>query len=137
MYKNQNIGDRIKTIREKLSLSQSEFALKLGISQSAISSYEKEIRKPPESVLRLIAGTFSVNIDYLRRSEEPMFEELEEYPTFKEQLDGKQLLDKLCTEYGLDSNSKKMLQEYLLLPDHYKQIVNSFLKFIKQIKSHK
>lgn len=37
----ENIGKRIKNVRKNLSLSQTEFASGLNISQSAISAYEK------------------------------------------------------------------------------------------------
>ena len=47
---NDNIGNRIKNVRKILALQQTEFAKEIGISQSTISSYEKNLRNPPVSV---------------------------------------------------------------------------------------
>lgn len=131
MCEENKVGDRIKKIRETLSLSQKDFARQLGISQSAISSYEKKIRTPPETLLRLIAGIYNVNINYLEYNKDPMF--IEEKHEFKIQPDKIQLFDNFCKAYNLDANSVKMLQEYMLLPENHKHIVNEFLKFIKNI----
>lgn len=52
-----NIGDRIRWVRERMGLNQSQFARKLGLSgPSAISKYEKGQRKPLMQHLILISA---------------------------------------------------------------------------------
>lgn len=69
---NDNIGNRIKNVRKVLALQQTEFAKEIGISQSTISSYEKNLRNPPVSVLKQIADIYNINLDYLLNDEEPI-----------------------------------------------------------------
>ena len=53
--------NRLKQIRKKLGCNQNEFAEKLGISVSNISSYEAGRRNPSDAVINLICEKFSVN----------------------------------------------------------------------------
>ena len=54
------MGNKIKKLREKAGMSQTELADKLGLSKSVISAYEKGIRNPSFKVLPLLAETFNV-----------------------------------------------------------------------------
>ena len=54
------MGDKIKDLREKAGMTQTELAEKLGVSKSVISAYEKGIRNPSYKILRLLADTFNV-----------------------------------------------------------------------------
>lgn len=129
MY-DDNIGDRIKKIRKELSLSQKEFAKALGISQSAVSSYEKKQRTPPESLIRLIVGIYNININYLLNNELPIF--ITQDQTFK--VPNKlQVFEDFCRTYNLDYNSQKLLEDLINLPDNHIRIVQEFIKFIKDI----
>ncbi|MBO5020302.1 MAG: helix-turn-helix transcriptional regulator [Clostridia bacterium] len=56
------MGLRIKELREKSGMTQTELAEKLNVSKSLISAYENGIRKPPHTVLQLIAETFGASI---------------------------------------------------------------------------
>lgn len=134
MHTENQTGDRIKNIRESLSLSQVEFANRLGISQSTISCYEKNQRTPPEALIRLIAGIYNVNIKYLLDNEEPMFMDIDQ--AFKLPLDKMQIFENFCQAYELDDNSQKILKDIIALPDNNKHIVQEFLKFIKNINKH-
>ena len=55
-----SMGTKIKDLREKAGMSQTELADKLGLSKSVISAYEKGIRNPSFKVLPLLAQTFNV-----------------------------------------------------------------------------
>lgn len=48
-------GQKLKKIRLKLDMSQTEFALKIGVMQSAISMWESEERKIPPYIKNQIA----------------------------------------------------------------------------------
>ena len=54
------MGTKIKDLREKSGLTQTELANKIGVSKSVISAYEKGIRNPSFKVLPLLAKTFNV-----------------------------------------------------------------------------
>lgn len=54
------MGNKIKNLREKAGMSQTELADKLGLSKSVISAYEKGIRKPSFKVLPLLAKALNV-----------------------------------------------------------------------------
>lgn len=59
------LGDRIKELREDKNLKQDDLADLLGITRSAISSYETNTNTPSVEVLIKIADIFSVSLDYL------------------------------------------------------------------------
>ena len=55
-----SMGTKIKDLREKAGMTQTELAEKLSLSKSVISAYEKGIRNPSFKVLPLIAKIFNV-----------------------------------------------------------------------------
>lgn len=59
------IGERIRLLRTNRKLSQTDLARILGVSRSAISSYENCTRKPDQDTLIGIASCFQVSVDYL------------------------------------------------------------------------
>lgn len=130
---NDNIGNRIKNVRKVLALQQTEFAKEIGISQSTISSYEKNLRNPPVSVLKQIADIYNINLDYLLNDEEPILLN-EKVENLKLPSDKAKFFDEFCKVYNLDECSKKIIQKYLLLPQNQRHIVNKFFKIIKDIK---
>lgn len=67
------IGNRIKSVRECLALTQEEFATRIGISRGALSRLESAQNNPAERTIKLICREFGVNLDYLLHGEEPMF----------------------------------------------------------------
>ena len=58
-------GQRVKQLRQELGLSQRDFAEKIGITASALSSYEKGLKNPSVNVAINIASIFSVSLDWL------------------------------------------------------------------------
>lgn len=76
------VGDRVKTIRKELMLNQTQFAEKIGISQRALSSIERETTNLTERNTREICRVFNVNEQWLRTGEGKMFLE----PSEDEQL---------------------------------------------------
>lgn len=55
-------GERIKELREKSGMTQTELAEKIGVSKSVISAYEKGIRNPSHKILESISDIFGVSI---------------------------------------------------------------------------
>lgn len=60
-----DFGHRLKTLRTHANISQGVLAERLGISKSAISSYENGIILPSYEVLMKTARIFNVSTDYL------------------------------------------------------------------------
>lgn len=52
-------------MRKNAKMTQQELAKELGISQSAVSGYEQDIRFPSASMLLKNAGVFNVSVDNL------------------------------------------------------------------------
>lgn len=62
---NIQVGKRIKELRAAKSMTQADMAQRIGMTTSAVSSYEVSERQPSYDVLVKIAGLFNVTTDYL------------------------------------------------------------------------
>lgn len=60
-----DFGLRLRQLREKQKLSQSQVAKRLGITRAAISSYENNVSLPSVNVLAELALLYRVSTDYL------------------------------------------------------------------------
>lgn len=67
--KNTEVGNRIKSIRDRLGLTQMEFGKILGLCTAAINNYEKG-RIPAGWILIKIAGIGKVSLDWLLTGKE-------------------------------------------------------------------
>ena len=59
------IADRIKTLRERGGMTQSQLARRLGISRSAVNSWEMALSTPSSIYLVELSKIFGVTTDYL------------------------------------------------------------------------
>lgn len=59
------LGSRLKEARRKAGLTQSELGKKVGVSKSAICSYEKETRNPTLDTIYDFVEVLGVPSDYL------------------------------------------------------------------------
>ena len=60
-----NYGERLKQLRLSKDLKQSDLAVILDVSSSAIGSYERCERQPSFELLHKYANLFKVSIDYM------------------------------------------------------------------------
>lgn len=60
-----DVGSRIKELRVSQKITQNDFASRLGVTKSAISSYENGSRSPSYDILIKISRIFKVSTDYL------------------------------------------------------------------------
>lgn len=65
MLANQDLPTRIIDLREKMNMSQTELAKRLGLDKSSMSKIEKGTRKVSSAELDEIADVFGVSADYL------------------------------------------------------------------------
>ena len=63
-------GERIKKLRKSKGVTQRELAARLGISEQAVSKWEKNLSNPSTKNLLQIAKIFGVSITYFYQSEE-------------------------------------------------------------------
>lgn len=66
-------GERIKSVREKLGITQEDFAKKIGTKRNTITNYEANRREPMDATIRSICREFDVNEHWLRTGEGEMF----------------------------------------------------------------
>ncbi len=108
--------NRIKILREKLNLSQKEFALKLGIGLSTLGMIEVGKREILERHINLICKVFNVNEEWLRNGTEPIFIEKDDEP----------LIDLIQKEFDLSPLSKKVVNSYLNLNKQDRTVFERF-----------
>lgn len=60
-----DFGQRLRALRCKESLSQTQLAKRLALTQTVISAYETGLRFPPYPVLLKFCRFFHVTADYL------------------------------------------------------------------------
>lgn len=61
----QEIGNRLKDLREHLKFSRQEFALRLGIAMNGYSKNEMGMNLPGMPTLKRLAKDFNISMDWL------------------------------------------------------------------------
>ena len=111
------VGQRLRTLREGIYLSQAKLAEKMGnIDQPAIFRYENACSFPPYSVLILYAGFFDVSLDYIfGRTDNPQGKLYNYQPLFMKNGEEMQELIEMCFDPKSPANAKlkKALLELL------------------------
>ena len=59
------IADKIKTLREKQNMTQSELARRLGVTRSGVNAWEMGITTPSTQYIVELSLLFKVSTDYL------------------------------------------------------------------------
>lgn len=67
------MNQRLKLLRKQFNLNQSDFALRIGVSQSAVAAWESGIRNPIDAIVQSICREFGVSETWLRTGEGTMF----------------------------------------------------------------
>lgn len=67
------MNERIKMVRNTLSLTQQEFADKIKVKRNTVATYEMGRSTPSDSAIALICNEFNVNEDWLRYGTGEMF----------------------------------------------------------------
>lgn len=99
------INERIKKLRKKNKITQKQLSIILGVSQSAIASWEKGMRRPSTNYISKLSKLFGVSIDYLINGE------TEESYSSIDGLNG--LFRKTVSKNNLSKEKEKMLEEDL------------------------
>ena len=64
--------ERIKAIRKRSGLNQTDFGSRIGATQAMLTSYETGRVIPPEPTLKLICKEFNISYAWLKTGEGPM-----------------------------------------------------------------
>ena len=72
-----NIHDRIKELRKHLKMNQTDFGMKLNLSQTAIGQYENGTRNITDRSISQICTTFQISENWLRTGQGEMYAETE------------------------------------------------------------
>lgn len=65
----KEIGKRIKALRKREKLTQTEFGEKIGVKGNTVTGYENGTRRPSEAVINYICLIFNVDQTWLRTGE--------------------------------------------------------------------
>lgn len=73
-----NIADRIRYLREKCGFTQTDLAKQLGISRSAVNSWEMSLSFPSVANIVEMTRIFNVSADYILSSSDKMLIDITE-----------------------------------------------------------
>lgn len=73
MQQNTNIQERLRELRKKLGLSQTDFGKKIGKNYHSVMRWEIGRVLPPANVLKHIADLYNVSFEWLTEGEGEMF----------------------------------------------------------------
>ena len=112
-------GERVKKIRKDLGMTLEKFGERLGVGKTAISKIEKGERSLTTQMLKAICNEYRVNYEYL---ESGIGEPFSDVP--------RDTVDALCQEFHLDAFDKAIIEEYLKMDEHSRQIVKDYIRKI-------
>lgn len=70
-----SFGYRLAKIQFELGLTQKDFAIKLGVTQGAISKYQRNERLPDYALLENLVNICNVNTEFIFGKSEVVFNE--------------------------------------------------------------
>lgn len=114
--------DRIRMIRKKLGLNQTDFGARIGVKQTSVAGYETGVRTPLDAVITSICREFDVNEEWLRTGaggEDNMFTKLSEDDRFSLNLGKLSTTENEFIKNGInflaetDPEKLKVLEEFM------------------------
>ena len=99
------MNERIKTIRKRSSLNQTEFAERIGASRDKVASYETGRVVPSDSILKLISKEFHISYAWLKTGEGPMEDPMPD-----------------------DGSLDRLTETYRSLPDRLRSLVDALVE---------
>lgn len=73
-----NVADRIRYLREKNEMTQTDLAKKLGISRSAVNFWEMSLSSPSINNVIEMSRIFNVTTDYILSTSDKLFVDISE-----------------------------------------------------------
>lgn len=110
------VGERVKELRNCLSLTQTEFASRIGVSRNSVASYESGARNVNDYILKNICRTFNVDYFWLTEGVGDMFLDVPD-----------NTIDELMEEYQINQNQKPLIKAYLKSSEETKERILDFI----------
>ena len=117
-------ADRIKQLRKKKGISQSELAELIGVKNNTVSTWERGTRKPDFEALNLLSDYFEVSFEFIRGSSDK--EEARVKPTQDE-------LNELALAALADDLYDNM-KKYCMLSDKSQKMIDALINATYQIE---
>ena len=109
----KEVGERLRTLRESIKLSQSRLAKLIGTTQASINRYETAASAPPLKTLLWYADFFDVSLDYIfGRTDKPQGKLYEYKPKIAEDSEEMRRFIEMC--FDPDSPMNERLKKTLL-----------------------
>lgn len=114
--------NRIRLLRNKLGLNQTDFGKRIGVKQGSVAGYESGARTPIDAVITSICREFDVNEEWLRTGaggEDNMFTKLSEDDRFSLNLGKLSTTENEFIKNGInflaetDPEKLKVLEEFM------------------------
>ena len=103
------MNERIKELRKRKGLNQTEFGAKIGLSQRAVANMESEGGTVTDRNFDAICKAFNVNPEWLRHGVGEIFVETRE-----------SLLQSVVAEFDLTDGEAALMKTFLELPAEYR-----------------
>ena len=120
-----DIPSRLKLLRKQHKLTQAAFAAKINRSQTVFSQYENGSVTINDRAIADICQAFNINEQWLRTGEGPMFCE-------QDNLDNMLTADVAKLVRSSDEFTKKLIHNYLSLPQEARDEVKKFILVLAQ-----
>ncbi len=113
------INERIRALRKELGMNQTEFAERIALSQSHLTSVELGKKSVTDRTIKLICVEFGISEDWLRTGKEPMFVEIDEDDKYSKAFSAASIEE--------DEFAKALLIEYMDLSKEDREIVKQMI----------
>ena len=122
-----SVGNRVKTVRKALGISQEKFGNQIGISKVAISDIENEKTSLTERNAKSICREFNIDYFWLTEGTGEMFIEFPDVA-----------IDMIVDDYKLDETDRILIETYLNASADERKYLKSFLQtFAKNLENKK
>lgn len=111
------MNERLKDLRNTLGINQADFAVKVGVSRSAISRLESGDINFTEQMIISICREFNVNRAWLVEGVGDMFTNLPET-----------ILDELALQFDLSAKEKELVADFCNLSKEQRTVIMRFLR---------
>ena len=118
-------AERIKHLRKKKGISQSELAALIGVKNNTVSTWERGTRKPDFEALDLLSDYFEVSFEYILGNSDK--EEARVKPTQKE-------LDTLAL-LSIADEIKEITEKYSRLSDKSQKMIDALINATYQLEN--
>ena len=116
------MNNRIKQIRRKAKLTQTQFGERIGLQQNSIARIEAGTRVPSEVVIKAICREFHIRREWLMHGEGPMT-----VPTYSK------TLDKVARRYSESRTLRAILDVYAELDDASRAMFERYIERLTEV----